>query len=501
MTTKQPPGQEIQVVSYERISDDGENDAHGVRDQRRVNAATAKRLGWTVVHHFTDNDRSASKADVTRESFETMIRALRAGHLLDGSPIRGVVVVADDRLARRAGDYERFVEALTSKEGRVYADERGAKDLYSEDVEGLGLVGVAFSKIESRKVRRRIRRWHQARAVDGKPAGGTRPFGWRVDDRSRIEPTEAAHLARAVDEVIAGRSLNSIVKEWRTLDLRTSLGNLWSARTLKLALNNPRLCGWRRLGDDLVRDADGNPVVGTWTPIVSPERWLAVHAIIEARRGMATDKHGVASHPLPQDFRDHKYLLTGILRCGRTRADGSVCGARLRVVQNQNCVQHIYACPPKTHGGCAGVGRRGDKVDGYITEAVLAKLEERAALPTREDSWSGEPELQRLEVKLSALRQQWTLDQISDGLFFSTARQIEDRLRDLRNEQARHVATAARAASGFADVRGRWHRGEIDLSQKRAFIREALHAVIVRPVVRKGRSPFDPHLLEPVWRE
>ncbi len=36
--------------------------------------------------------------------------------------------------------------------------------------------------------------------------------------------------------------------------------------------------------------------------------------------------------------------------------------------------------------------------------------------------------------------------------------------------------------------------------RKRAYIHEALHAVIVHPNGR-GRSSFNPDLLEPIWRE
>jgi hypothetical protein len=39
------------------------------------------------------------------------------------------VVLNEDRLARRARDHERFVEALTADDGGVLADERGNKDL------------------------------------------------------------------------------------------------------------------------------------------------------------------------------------------------------------------------------------------------------------------------------------------------------------------------------------------------------------------------------------
>ncbi|WP_327254630.1 recombinase family protein [Streptomyces sp. NBC_01244] len=118
----------IPVVSYARISADTARDGHGVEDQHKVNGETAARLGWTIVHRCTDNDLSAAKAAVVRPDFEAMVKALKSGHMPDGQPVRGVIVVADDRLTRRAGDYERFVDALTYEEGRLYADAKGSKN-------------------------------------------------------------------------------------------------------------------------------------------------------------------------------------------------------------------------------------------------------------------------------------------------------------------------------------------------------------------------------------
>jgi hypothetical protein len=152
-----------------------------------------------------------------------------------------VVVVADDRLARRSGDYERFVDALTHQEGRVYADARGRKDLYSEDVEGMGLIGVAFAKIETRKIKRRMRRSHRSWAELGKAVGSTRPFGW-LDDRITLDPVEAPLLAKAVEQFIVGRSMHSIVLGWQQLGVQTVLGNQWTTRSLRVTLANPRMC-------------------------------------------------------------------------------------------------------------------------------------------------------------------------------------------------------------------------------------------------------------------
>jgi hypothetical protein len=75
-------------------------------------------------------------------------------------------------------------------------------------------------------------------------------------------------------------------------------------------------------------------------------------------------------------------------------------------------------------------------------------------------------------------------------------------------EQAKHALAIQRvtqaSATDIRALRERWYKPEEDgglpISQKRAYVREALHAVIVYPA-GPGRKPFDPDLLEPIWRE
>ncbi|MEW1837868.1 hypothetical protein AB0392_07930 [Nonomuraea angiospora] len=73
--------------------------------------------------------------------------AAEADELPNDTTVQGVVIVAEDRLARRPGDYERFVEAIMYQDGREFADARGTKDLYSEDTESIGLFGAVISKL------------------------------------------------------------------------------------------------------------------------------------------------------------------------------------------------------------------------------------------------------------------------------------------------------------------------------------------------------------------
>ena len=241
--------------------------------QHAVNRATAARLGWTIVREVTDNDKSAAKPGVVRDGFELMLRALKKGELSDGQPVQGVIVVADDRLVRRPGDYERFVEAITYQDGRVYADKRGPKDLYSEDVESMGLIGAVFSRIEVRKMQRRARQEHRRRALAGRPPGGRfRAFGWK-DDRRTLEPAEADAIKKAVERIIAGGSIASICRDWQQRDLRTPVGGIWTKTSLRRVLMSPRICGWRMINEELITDPlTSEPVQGDWEPIVTPDQ-------------------------------------------------------------------------------------------------------------------------------------------------------------------------------------------------------------------------------------
>ena len=101
-------------------------------------------------------------------------------------------------------------------------------------------------------------------------------------------------------------------------------------------------------------------------------------------------------------------------------------------------------------------------------------------------------ELQRAQQKLGMLTRQWQDDRISDGLYFANVERLEGRIRELTNERNRHAAVAQRAVADVADVSRRWFTpvgdGGLDLSEKRAYVREALHAVIISPAGKESAA-------------
>lgn len=86
-----------------------------------------------------------------------------------------------------------------------------------------------------------------------------------------VDPAEAGSIRTAVGQLIAGRSLNSVTLEWQDKGVLTPRGNLWTATVLRKTLGNPRLCAWRMINGELVRDAGGQPIVGQWEPILTTD--------------------------------------------------------------------------------------------------------------------------------------------------------------------------------------------------------------------------------------
>ncbi|MFD3917850.1 recombinase family protein [Streptomyces sp. NPDC058595] len=479
------------VVCYARISFDGRvKDAHGIEDQHRDMVTHARRLGWLVVYRYTDNDKSASKESVVRDDFEQLIKDLGTGTTPEGYPIHGVMAVNDDRLYRRPSDWERYLKAFTSQDGRVYHDSNGTQDLYAEGFEIKGLVGVAMSLSETRKKQRRTRNSHRSRAIRGQSVSAWRPFGWD-DDKITLRPEEAAAIRKAVHDVIAGASISEITVQWKEAEFLTSRGNPFQYQTVKQILKNARLCGYREIKGELVRDGDDQPITGEWEPIITPREWYAVTGEIRGRGHGA----GVLIGGLV-----HKYLLTGILRCGNVLEDGTTCNNKMIGIKANDWLkyQHAYMCKKTVDSGCNKTYKRGDKTDRHIERLVIAKLKAEAGAATREvPEWDKADDLERAVQSRKALEKRWQDGEVEDEMFFRNLPALEARVKELRADQAKHLAMKAAAEAAREDIAQSWESKT--LAQRRELIKKAVHAIVAIPG-GKGNKAFDVELLKPVWR-
>lgn len=92
------------VAVYARISADKTGEGLGVARQVEDCMRLVSDHGWSVFDTYVDNDVSAFTGGKERPEFARMLADIEAGR------VGAVVVYHQDRLTRRPGEFERFVE-------------------------------------------------------------------------------------------------------------------------------------------------------------------------------------------------------------------------------------------------------------------------------------------------------------------------------------------------------------------------------------------------------
>jgi site-specific DNA recombinase len=437
---------------------------------------------------------------VVRPVFESALEDLKRGRTPDGQRLDGLIVYDIDRLTRDNRHLEDAIEVVQHF-NRPILDITGTLDLLTDNGRTVARIVVATNNKQSADTARRVKRKHLAMQQAGIPTGGRRPFGWQADKRT-IEPQEAEMIREAAERIIRGAPLSAIVALWNESGVPTPMGNRWVKETVKGLFRNPRLCGLRAravwIADpetgqqtrqlEIVRTESGKPVVGQWEPILNLAEWEAVTAIIGD------------NHQPGRGSNSRKYLLTGILRCGKPE-----CGAALRALKAmQSRVKtpgaFYYVCASRGSGGCGGTSIPGLKTDEFISEAVIAKFEleaqgREADMAPR--AWPQESELAQIRQDIADLTAAWRERRISAARYFGLLPELEEDERRLAGERERWIAKEYGAARKPARIREEW--ADLTLAERRAYIEEALSAVLVLPA--NGQKRWNPDRLQPVWRE
>lgn len=131
----------------------------------------------------------------------------------------------------------------------------------------------------------------------------------------------------------------------------------WSSTNVNKMLRKPRYAGMASYGgkhriepalawdgwSHVLFDDDGHPLLGTWDPIIGPKDWSRVQFEPQLRRQASGIPAGGNRPPVTP-----KYLLSGILRCGK-------CGRGLVGNLDRRKNNRTYRCSPSAHGGCGGI--------------------------------------------------------------------------------------------------------------------------------------------------
>lgn len=472
------------VGIYTRISRDDEGDALGVARQQQDCERLADLRSWQAVKVYEDNDVSAFKRNVVRDEFELMLKDLRAG-LIDG-----IVAYDLDRLARQPKDLERLIEIYDERPRLEFATVTNDVNIGTPDGRTMARVMVAFANKSSHDASRRITRKHLQLAQQGKDSGGPAPYGWRKDDRTKVDPEAAKAIREAQREILAGVRIGTIRTRWQ----EQGLGNPREG-TKRMAhhhvehiLTNPRLVGYRTYHGEILHGDDGRPVMGEWEPINTLEEWEAVCAAIAERK-----------QKYPGKSLARKYLLSGIARCGlcKTKIRGQI---NQRWKPGSNAARFTYQCSV-VNGGCGKVGRTGEPVDRLIAQLVLEEQRARATVTDVpvDQRWPKEAELEQVNQDIAQLVEAERTKQITVATLLQLLPAKERARDELKLERARFYKEQKQA-----EAKGETANLSLDeffglpIERQQEIVLHSLSAVIIHPAGR-GRRKFDPSLIEPVW--
>ena len=338
----------------------------------------------------------------------------------------------------------------------------------------LGAIASHESATKSRRVTRKM----EQNAAAGLPHGGSNPpFGF-ADDKITVREDEAAVIRTLVAWFLAGESLRSLAKWLDAEGIRTVNGKEWRTPTLKAMLASGRVAGLREHRGVIVGRA-------VWEPIITEDEHRRVKARIEERK--------VSGRRAPQ-----RYLLTGLLRCGR-------CGGSLFSQPRQTTRRYVCLSGPD-HGGCGRLTVVADPLERLIADAVIYRLDTAeladalAGRAARDEQTAAVAErLAEDRAQLDELAAAYAAKQFSMREWMSARKPIEARISDAERRLSRAThADALRGLVGNGDaLRAQW--AGLNLDRQHAIVTALLdHAVISHGT--PGVRSLDPDRVRPVWR-
>ena len=415
---------------YARISDDRADHA-GVDRQLADCREFCEKHGWAVdaAHEYTDNSITASKASAVRKEYRAMMDAIKAGQ------ITRVVCWMTDRLYRQPRELEDLIDLAIGGRVKVYSAQGGeGMDLSTIDGATVARVVVALANAESRKISARVLRQQAERRKEGEHHGATRPLGYERIKEGKIvrfvpKEDEATLIRKAMNSIIAGKSLADIAHEWTVQGVehpahsRTAGKDAgvvvypWSPTSIGHILHSHRNLGrlTNRDGDDVGQ--------GSWPAIVDRELFEQCNATIAQRR-----KRGTATPT-------RRKSLTGLMFCGG-------CGAKM--TRGRSAKTEYYRCPGSSKEETYPCGKVGI-VAPWVEELVMNTVVERLSVhdfKLDDDQPDNSPRLAAINARLDA---------------------IDATIKDA----AKRTATAGRAESEGADARhGTTRRGAVAANRR-----------------------------------
>jgi site-specific DNA recombinase len=482
----------IRAGLYLRVSRDRAGLRLAVQRQEDDCRQVAERLGWSVAGMYVDNDLGASGfATKPRAGYKRLLDDLKARRL------DAVVVWMEDRSHRQVIELAEFVRTCRAAGIKRYASVGSEYDLSDPDQVTILFFKARMAEAEVKKISVRVKRKLKELADSGKYHGGPKPYGYEgptkdengaILNRARagkaIVEKEATTIRETAQRVLDGDTLRSIVIDLNRRSVPAPRANLWTRRTLKVILTNPRVAGLRQHQGVIVGEAN-------WPAILDRDTWERVrHVLLSLDRG-------------PARTPSRSYLLSGFIFCGK-------CDRRLVGMPYPNGTRAYGCFIGTTYRGCGGVRRVAEPVETLVREAIFSLFNDNPdfvrALEVTDHE--GAQELQTLYERLmddtSALDElahdYYVNREITKSQFVKSKEALEDRMEVTKRavaqlESDRVMTTVLTTVIASENVRDAWENAILD--QRRQLIDALIKRIVVLP---QATSKFDPRSILVTWR-
>ena len=511
----QPTSQPVRAAVYLRISLDREMDGLAIERQREDCEKLAQFRGWEVVEIYVDQSISASDKTKKRPAYLRMVQDYEAG-LLDA-----IVCYDLDRLTRQPRELEDWIDRAESR-GLLLVTANGDADLGTDGGRMYARIKAAVARAEVERKGARQSRAHVQRARQGRPPKGVRPMGYTT--AGELIPHEADAVRAIYSAFLRGDSLHGIARALsgvqadgegagvprvplhsRTIVLernarRQAEGKAprpvpedkpWSPSTVLGILRNPRYAGYsvytskdtrrqeagesrrKALRDNLVKDENGELVLGQWEAIVEADQWWTVQNLLDDPNRV-TNRSGSTVR---------KHLGAGLYRCGE-------CGKPMITRAR------YYSCKD------GHMNRTRDAIDSFVRALVVERLKRRdlkrrkkQADPEVKDAFSEQIAQQRARIA----RAERDYDaEVIEGADLARIRAAA------RAEITRLEAERLASGTGtvLAPILGTPDPAEAFLAAPIALQRTMIDTLMTVTLRRakQGKRGFDPESVEITWK-
>lgn len=463
---------------YCRISQDRQGAGLGVQRQEEDCRALAKRKLWTVGEVYVDDDVSAYSGK-PRPAWNRLVADVRSG------TVKAITAWHVDRLTRAPRELEDVI-GLAEQYGLQLATVGGEIDLATSSGRlGARIAGVVARHESEHKAERQRRACLQAAEAGKVSGGGMRPFGY-ADDKVTVVEDEAEIVRECAARLLGGWSLSAVCTELAARDVRTPQGNYWQPRTLRRLLASARISGRREHSPRPSGSSGTRPLLGTITAVAL---WPAIISVEDSDR-LRTLLSDPARRRRFDGSTGRKYLLSGLLRCGK-------CGAGM--VGRPRGSTPRYVCP-NTPGGtsCGGMATVAAATDDLIRDMVLAALASPAlAEHLTGDSADTSRKLAEERELLADLAGMLGRKELSRDEWQAARTPMLGRIEELERELHEHASATALADVDLAgDLHAAWESWPV--GKRRAVVAAVVERITCHPANPALR--WDPDRFEVTWR-